>query len=277
MAFLRPTTTQEAVEALRTGPWTIVAGATDHYPARVGRSAKEDVLDVTAIAGLRAITRTDTGWSFGALTTWRDIIDADMPARFDGLRAAAHTIGGVQIQNRATLAGNVCNASPAADGVPVLLSLDASVELTSAHGQRRQPIAEFITGNRATERRPDEFVTAVHTPDDGSTTRSAFLKLGSRSSLVISIVMTAGAIGVDDGGVVESVALSVGACSAVAIRLTTLEGRLLGVNVHDDDAWAISTEDLAEISPIDDIRGSAEYRQHAAEVLVQRLLDRLRT
>ena len=277
MAFLRPASTTEAVDALRDGTWTIVAGATDHYPARVGRAIDEDVLDVTRITELRAIDRTANGWSFGALATWRDILDAELPTRFDGLKAAARTIGGVQIQNRATLAGNVCNASPAADGVPPLLSLDATIELTSARGTRRVPLAEFITGNRATVRRHDELVAAIHVPDDGRAARSAFMKLGSRSSLVISIVMVAGVLEVDDAGAVDRVALSIGSCSPVAVRLRQLEERLVGARLDDERAWSIESEDLTALSPIDDIRGTADYRRQAALVLVRRLLDELRS
>ena len=277
MAFLRPGSTGAAVDALATGSWTIVAGATDHYPARVGQPRNEDVLDITGIADLRGIGRTDTGWSFGALTTWRDVVDADLPSRFDGLRASARTIGGVQIQNRATLVGNVCNASPAADGVPVLQSLDASVELRSASGARRLPLADYISGNRRTERRPDELVSAIHVPDDGKVARSAFLKLGSRSSLVISIVMVAGVVRADERGVADAVAISVGACSPVAIRLASLEKRLVGTDLRDSTTWSVTRDDLALISPIDDIRGSAAYRVEAAVVLVRRLLEELRT
>src|SRR5687767_4920448 len=144
-AYLRPADLDAALGALAaaaaTGaPWVVVAGATDYYPARVGRLPREDVLDVTAIAGLRGIEPVDGGWRIGALTTWTDLAEAELPPLFGGLRAAALAIGGLQIQARATLAGNVCNASPAADGVPNLLALDAAVELSSAAGPRRVPI-----------------------------------------------------------------------------------------------------------------------------------------
>ena len=187
MAFLRPTLLDEALGVLARGgpggaPWVVVAGATDHYPARVGTLPLEDVLDVTALGGLRGVRGVDGGWRIGALTTWTDLVEAELPPLFDGLRAAALAVGGAQIQARATIAGNLCNASPAADGTPNLLALDAVVELASARGARRVPIGQFVTGNRRTVRGADELVTGIFVPSplEGTAARSTFEKLGSR-------------------------------------------------------------------------------------------------
>ncbi|MGH6720382.1 MAG: FAD binding domain-containing protein, partial [Alphaproteobacteria bacterium] len=128
-SYLRPPRLDQALAYAADGPRVVVAGGTDHYPARVGREDGEDVLDISAIAGLRGVAEGDSGWRLGALTTWTDLIEAPLPPLFDGLKLAAREIGGVQIQNRGTLGGNLCNASPAADGVPALLALDAEVEL----------------------------------------------------------------------------------------------------------------------------------------------------
>ncbi|MBF8290950.1 MAG: xanthine dehydrogenase family protein subunit, partial [Chloroflexi bacterium] len=128
-SYLRPTAEAEALGALAAGlregrPRVIVAGATDHYPARVGRVSDEDVLDISALAEDRAIRQVDGGWWIPALSTWTEVVEAALPPLFDGLRGAAKAVGGLQIQNRATVVGNLCNASPAADGVPNLLALD---------------------------------------------------------------------------------------------------------------------------------------------------------
>lgn len=286
-AYLRPSALPDALEALAsraTGGrgWVVVAGATDHYPARVGRVPDEDVLDVSAIGGLRGIIggatgTAESGWRIGALTTWSDLADADdLPPLFAGLRRAARTIGGLQVQNRATLAGNLCNASPAADGVPNLLALDAAVELASASGVRRVPLGEFIVGNRRTVRRPEELVTGILVPPPlaDTTVRSAFEKLGSRAYLVISIAMVAAILEVDREGRIARARLAVGACSEVAERLTALETELRGR--RPAEAPAIPRSDhLATLSPIDDVRGSAAYRQDAALVLVRRALEAL--
>ena len=284
-AYLRPQDIDSALGALAGAapggaPWVVVAGATDHYPARVGRLPREDVLDVTAIAGLRGIEAIDgghAGWRIGALSTWTDLAEADLPPLFDGFRAAALAIGGLQIQARATVVGNVCNASPAADGVPNLLALDAVVELSSAAGVRHVPIGEFVTGNRRTLRRPDELVTGllVPAPLPATRVRSAFEKLGSRAYLVISIAMVAAVVEVGVDGRIARVRVAVGACSEVAQRLTGLEVDLEGRPASPETAAIVGAAHLEALSPIDDVRGTAAYRRDAAVVLVRRTLERV--
>jgi CO/xanthine dehydrogenase FAD-binding subunit len=282
VTFVRPANLGEALLALAAGgpagaPWVVIAGATDHYPARVGRAPVEDVLDVTAIARLRGITPVDGGWQIGALATWTDLVEAPLPPLFDGLKAAARSVGGAQIQARGTVVGNVCNASPAADGMPNLLALDAQVELVSRGGARIVPIGEFVTGNRRTVRRPDELVTSLFVPAPlpGTDVRSAFEKLGSRAYLVISIAMVAAVVEVDAGGQIARARIAVGACSEVARRLPALEADLLGLPAAASTAAVVRPDHLADLTPIDDVRGSAAYRRDAAIVLVRRALERV--
>ncbi|HEY4228425.1 MAG TPA: FAD binding domain-containing protein [Candidatus Limnocylindrales bacterium] len=282
MAFLRPTGLDVALEALAAGgpggvPWVVVAGATDHYPARVGRAPVEDVLDVTAIGGLHGLEAVDGGWRIGALTTWTDLVETPLPSLFDGLKAAALAIGGLQIQARGTVVGNVCNASPAADGVPNLLALDAEVELASQVGVRRMPIAAYVLGNRRTAKRADELVTGltvVPGPLPGTTVRSVFEKLGSRAYLVISIAMVAAVVEIDPGGAIARARVAVGACSEVAQRLPGLEAELVGLPADAATARIIRPEHIATLTPIDDVRGSADYRRDAALTVVRRALER---
>lgn len=283
-AYLRPNSLNEAVAALAASapsgrPWVIVAGATDHYPARVGRVVDDEVLDVSALAELRGVEDRGDGWWIGARTTWTDLIERDLPPMFDGLRRGARTIGGQQIQNRGTVAGNVCNASPAADGTPNLLALDADVELRSASGTRTLPLANFVTGNRRTQRRPDELVVGFRLPAAGhgatARSRSTFLKLGSRAYLVISIAMVAAVVEEDAAGRVARARIAVGACSEVARRLPELEAALVGVDLRAGIGAIARADHLAGLSPIDDVRGSAAYRRNAALVLVRRALEAL--
>jgi N-methylhydantoinase B len=182
----------------------------------------------------------------------------------------------VQIQNRGTLAGNICTASPAGDGIPCLLALDASVELASLRGTRHLPLRAFNTGYRQTALAPDELVTALLVPKAGNGTRSHFLKLGARRYLVISIVMVAAVIESDEAGMIRSVRLAVGACSAVAQRLPLLEAALTGQSLADA-ARLVTPEHLSGLMPIDDIRGSAAHRLEAATVLVGDCLTALAT
>ena len=180
-------------------------------------------------------------------------------------------VGGRQIQNAGTVAGNLCNASPAADGVPPLLALDAEVEIASRRGVRRIALAAFITGNRRTVLAADELVVAVHVPRPSRPARSAFIKLGARRYLVISIAVAAATIESEAGRVV-SARVAVGACSAVAQRLPVLEQALAGAQIDHALAERVRPAHLTPLAPIDDVRGSAVYRQDATLTLLRRLL-----
>ena len=129
MSYFRPDDLEAALGYLAEGPAQVLAGGTDVYPALGDRPAPERVLDLTRVAALKGILRDGPTWRIGAGVTWADVLRAGLPPMFDGLKVAARQVGSVQIQTTATLAGNICNASPAADGVPVLLTLDASVEI----------------------------------------------------------------------------------------------------------------------------------------------------
>ena len=271
--YLRPRGLEEALQAL-TRPFTLLAGGTDFYPARVGRAATEDVLDIMGIAALRGISETSAGWRLGATTSWSELVEADLPPMFDGLKQAAREVGGRQIQNSGTIAGNVCNASPAADGVPALLALDSKVELASGDGIRRVPLSAFITGVRKTELRPGELVVALHVPRPKNDVRSAFLKLGARRYLVISIAMASVVVEVEKGRVAVA-RVAVGACSPVAQRLPALEQALIGAPFDARLGERVAASHLAPLSPIDDVRGSAGYRSDAALVLLRRLLSKV--
>ena len=255
---------------------TVLAGGTDFYPAQTARTAwleatPRNILDISGIEALKGIRESETGISFGALTTWAEIRDAALPPAFDGLKLAAREVGGQQVQNRGTIAGNLCNASPAADGVPPLLTLDASVEIASLRGQRSVPVAEFITGNRKTILAADELVTAVHVPKAEPGARSTFLKLGARAYLVISIVSVAAVVHVREDRRIAEAAIAVGACSAVPQRLRQLEQDLVGVRAADATR-IVAAKHMAALHPIDDVRGSADYRRRAAQVVVRRAL-----
>lgn len=274
-SYVRPTDLSEALEALKSGPLEILAGGTDYYPARVGRPLNDDILDITALDALRGIEDRGDHTFIGALATWTDLIEAALPPAFDGLKLAAREVGGVQIQNAGTVCGNFCNASPAADGTPNLLVLDAAVELASAAGTRSLPMAEFVTGNRATGRRADELVTGLVIPKPAAGARGTFLKLGTRKYLVISIVMVAALVEPDGDGAVAAARIAVGACSPVAMRLPALEAALVGRPCDATLGAAARPEHLNGLSPIDDMRASAAYRGEAALTLVRRALGEL--
>ena len=268
--FHQPAELGEALAILGRGGCVPLSGGTDVFPALVDHPPVP-LLDLSRIAGLRGVTRSENDVVFGAATTWTDIIRADLPPAFDALKQAAAQVGSIQIQNRATVGGNLCNASPAADGVPPLLALDAAVELASAHGKRVLPLGDFLRGNRSTARAPDELLVAIRVPRDIETAPSAFTKLGARKYLVISIVMIAAIVDVQDG-MIRRARVAVGAASAVARRLRALEDRLVGCAAAMDFTGMISTDELADLSPIDDVRATAAYRLEAARTLIARTL-----
>ena len=270
--FLRPTTLREATQALAEGG-QVLAGGTDFFPALGTRPVTGTIIDVTRIRELRGIDLTSDQVRIGGAITWSEIAAAPLPRCFDALRAAACEVGGLQVQNRGTIAGNLCNASPAADSVPPLLILDAEVELTSSSGVRRLPLRDFIVDNRKTCRRSDEILSSVIVPLRLQDAPSIFLKLGARRYLVISITMLAALLSHDGNGRVGVARIAVGSCSATAQRLLELEHNLAGQPLRHGLSSLVRASHLAPLSPIDDVRASATYRRDATLTLVRRALD----
>lgn len=270
----RPQSTAEALELLRLPEARILAGGTDVFPAHVDRPPPACLVDISRLQELRGIRSDGATLRIGAATTWTEIARAGLPPCFEMLRQAALEVGAVQIQNRGTIGGNLCNASPAADGAPPLLALDARVELTSADGLRTMPLQDFLLGNRRTARRTDEIFTALLI-DEVAGARSCFMKLGARKQLVISIVMVAALLSTDETGVITQARIAVGSASAVAQRLHALERKLIGRTATDFDPALVTQEDVSVLSPIDDIRATADYRRLAAQEVVRRALGEL--
>jgi CO/xanthine dehydrogenase FAD-binding subunit len=271
--YFRPRTLSEAVDVLGTHGGQILSGGTDFFPALGDRPVVGPVVDISGVSELKGIAITPDHVRIGGLTTWSEVFSTPLPRCFDALKSAAREIGGVQIQNRGTVAGNLCNASPAADGVPPLLALDVEIELHSSAGTRRLPLADFIVGNRRTLRRPDEILTGVIVPRRLDDATSTFLKLGARRYLVISIVMVAAVVKTDRAGHVAEARIAVGSCSATAQRLFSLERALVGAPARTGLGANALPQHLSPLSPIDDVRATASYRSDAALTLIQRALE----
>lgn len=252
------------------GGWDVLAGGTDVYPA-AGAQLRRAVVDVTGIAEMQGIT-PGKGLRIGGAVTWAEIAAAPLPAALAGLQQAARLVGGRQVQNVATIAGNLCNASPAADGVPPLLTLDAVVELASANGRREVPLAEFILGPRRTDRTVKELVVALHIPQSALDGKSLFHKLGARAHLVISIASVAVRC-VTKSGIVTDISIAAGACSPVPCRLPLLEAALRGAPVAGVGGRIRAEDIAASLSPIDDIRAPAAYRLEAVTELLRRAVE----
>lgn len=270
--YLRPQTLPEAVAALQAHPGLrILAGGTDVYPALGEGVQHADLLDITGLSALREVALGGHGLRIGALATWTDVQRAVLPPAFRALQEAGREVGSPQIQNAATLVGNVCNASPAADGTVALMALGAEVEIEGPDGVRRMPLAEFVTGVRRVALAPAELVTALHLPPHGG--QSAFVKLGARRYLVISIAMVAAHVALDAEGRILRAAVAVGSCAPVARRLPALEAALVGADAQDLVA-AVRPDLIQGLAPISDVRGDAAYRDAAVPVLVRRALTR---
>lgn len=268
--YTRPSRLKDALAQLADGGRVVLAGGTDLYPG-AGSSLQAPVLDVTDVDEMQGITLAD-GLRIGGAVTWAQIAAASLPPALGGLQQAAVQIGGRQVQNVGTLAGNICNASPAADGVPPLLTLDAMVELASPRGRRELPLAAFIQGPRRTARAPDELVVAVRLSPKALAGRGVFHKLGARAHLVISIVSVAVKC-VTTGGIVSDIAIAAGACSAVPCRLPQIEAAVLGAR-SNQVATRVRFGDVAAcLSPIADIRATADYRLHAVTELIRRAVQ----
>ncbi|MDW4498517.1 FAD binding domain-containing protein [Sulfitobacter sp. D35] len=270
MTLYQPESLDAALALLARGAGPVLAGGTDLYPGLRDAPAPARMVDITRIAGLRGIICEDAVWNIGAATTWSDLLRADLPPLFDGLKAAAREVGAVQVQNAGTLAGNLCNASPAADGVPALQALEAEVAISGPQGRRVLALDAFISGPRRTALAPGELVTGIRVPDRPG--RGSFVKLGARRYLVISIVMVGAYVEMREGRVLHA-AVSVGACAPVARRLPELEAALIG---QSPDAVERLVQDapLDGFAPIDDIRATSAYRMDAVRTLVAQALSK---
>ena len=276
MNYASPSNLHDAVETLANGEWKLLSGGTDYYPGLGDQLPHGNILDISKLEGLREIRlQADGSWSIGACATWTDVIKADLPAAFDGLKLAAREVGSIQIQNRATVVGNICNASPAADGVPPLLSLNASIVLSSKQGSRTVPLSDFIQGNRKIDLLEGELVTEVVIPESSAEGLSHFIKLGARKYLVISVSMVAARISTDKQNTIVDAAISVGSCSLVAKRLASLEKDLVGQSLSEDTCNTVNADHLAVLTPIDDVRATGAYRTTASLELVKRSISHI--
>lgn len=253
------TTLHDALAVMRDDPRTPLAGATDLYVAlNFGTLVPRRFLDIMALDELRGISVRGDVLVIGALTTYTSLLKSAVVAeRVPILAEASGQIGGVQIQNRGTLGGNIANASPAGDSLPVLAAIDAVVVLRSADNERRVGINEFYTGYRATVMRPDELIVAIEIAAVEG--RQWFRKVGTRAAQAISKIVVAGVRG-------PQPRIAFGSVAPTVVRVPETE-RALAAGEGIDAAARILAR---EIKPIDDIRSTAEYRMRVSTNLLRR-------
>jgi CO/xanthine dehydrogenase FAD-binding subunit len=276
MTALAPRSLDEAVRHLAGDPALVpVAGCTDlmvRGPEALHQMDRViDLLGIPELRGIREVSGGLGGLEIGAATTFTEIrSSAAVRAAFPSLVEAASQVGGWQIQNRATLGGNMANASPAGDSLPVLLALDAVVVAAGPHGLREIPYSGFHTGYRKTALEPGEIIVRVRLPTLPEGSVQAFRKVGTREAQAISKVVVALAGRVESGRITE-LRLAAGSIAPTPIRLRAAEEAargLAGAEAADRAGRAAGQE----VQPIDDVRSTADYRRFALERVVRRMV-----
>ncbi len=271
--YVRPRDLDEAVVARAAYPdWMVLAGGTDLMVNANHRAAPPGIIDLWRLPDIGFIRVEPTQIVIGAGSTWHEV--ERHPAIRDKLlplALAAREIGALQIQARATLGGNVGTSSPVGDSLPVLLALDATIEVASVRGRRQVPYASWCTGYRTTGLAPDEVLVAAYVPIPGPTTRTTWRKVGTRRAQSISKVMGSAAITLDGETVVEA-RVALGAVADRPIRIAAVEHAVRGLPLTQARDAARAALRSA-IRPIDDVRSTAAYRREVAENLVARFFS----
>jgi carbon-monoxide dehydrogenase medium subunit len=277
--YLAPTTVEEATELLTARPDArVFAGATDVIPQiRAGRPEPGAMVDLKGIERLVTVRADDGGWTIGAATpTARLTGNVELSAEFPGLVEAAGLIGSDQIQNRSSLGGNLCNASPAADSVPAMVVNGMRAVIASPTGTRTIPVEEVTTGPGATSLGPGEFVVEFELDHKPPNTGDAYLRMIPRTEMDIAIVGAGARITLDADGVCSAASVALAAVAPTVVRVPDAEAALIGTSVDDlldpDGATqaAVMAAATAACNPIDDKRGTVAYRRKVAGVLARR-------
>lgn len=276
LALHRPGSLAEAVAlAARHGAAArFLAGGTDLVvQMRRGRLAPEHLIDLSALAELEGIAAQDGALRIGARTTHKAIErhPAMQGARL-ALAEAARVVGGHQVRNIATLGGNLANASPAADTPPALLAMDAEAELIGPEGARRLPLEAFLLGPGRTALAAGEMLAAVHLPPLPAASATAFLKAGRRKAMEIALVAVAARLDLAPDGRCRAARIALGAAAPTAFRAVAAERLLEGERPEPARLAAAAEAAAAATQPIDDVRASARFRRHLAQVLTERAL-----
>ncbi len=256
------------------GAWKPFAGGTDLMVLlEAGKLPHKNYLNIWNLSELRGIEVSDAYVSLGALTTYTEVHNHEiLRAEFPMLCQAAKETGGIAIQNRGTLGGNIVNASPAADSPPALLAYDAELELVSKHGERRVPYLKFHTGYKQMDIRPDELLRAIRLPRAPNQLTQYYRKVGTRKAQAISKVCFA-AVGSMNDGKIESVRIALGSIAPIPLRCVQTENALRNQTI---DSLAAARDALAsEISPIDDLRSTRDYRLRVSLNLLEDFINEL--
>lgn len=256
--------------------WTLIAGGTELMVAHAaGRLSAQKLISLSTVSELNFIKVDTLSVSIGGGTTFGQIRrHATIASDFPLLAQAAGWIGSIANQNRATLAGNIVNGSPAADAPPALLVYDAEIELISQRGSRRIPYTDFHLGYKQSVLERDELVLALHLPRRFESHAKYLRKVGTRNAMAITKVAIAATALITEGRITE-IRLAAASLADQPVRLIATEALLLNKTLSRETRAEARTALLNEVRPIDDIRSTALYRAHVAANLLNEFLDTL--
>ncbi len=273
MNYLAPTTVEEATAMLAETPEAkVFAGATDVIPQiRAGRPEPEALVDLKGIEQLTSVRHEGNMWTIGAAVATANLTEnAELKAEFPGLVEAAGLIGSDQIQNRCSLGGNLCNASPAADSVPAMIVNGMRAVVASGSGTRTVPVADIVTGPGSTSLAEGEFIVEFELDGRPANTGDAYLRMIPRTEMDIAVVGAGARITMADDGTCSAATIALGAVAPTAVRVPDAEAALVGNTIDDAVLAAVAEAASAACNPIDDKRGTIAYRKQVAGVLAKR-------
>jgi len=273
--YAAPTSVEEAQALLASdADAAVFAGATDLVPQiRAGRPEPSVAIDLKKIDQLMAVSKNGETWTVGAAAPTSDLTrDAAFTAELPGLSYAAGLIGSDQIQNRSSLGGNLCNGSPAADSVPAMVVNDARAVIAGSNGTRTIPVADVVTGPGQTSLGDDEFLIEIEVDQPAANTSDAYLRMIPRTEMDIAIVGAAARITVDDAGNCTAASIALGAVAPTVVRVPDAEAALVGGPITEESLAAVAAAASAACNPIDDKRGTIDYRKKVAGVLAKRVV-----
>ena len=275
MRYVAPTTIEEAVAVLAgDGDTQVYAGATDFIPQlRMGRPEPDRAVDLKRIPRLTDLRLVGDTWVIGAATpsvrlSEEEALVADLP----GLVEAAALIGSDQIQSRASLGGNLCNASPAADSVPAMVVNDGRAVIAGPDGTRTIPVAAVVTGPGSTSLGPGELVVEFEFDRPAARTSDAYLRFIPRTEMDIAVVGAGVRLSLGDDGACDSASIALGAVAPTVVRVPDAEAAVAGRRLSDTVLEQVASAAASACNPIDDKRGTKEYRRQVAGVLAVRAL-----
>lgn len=274
MQYHSPTTIDDAVSVLNkaTGDCRILAGGTDLLVRmRSGFTEPDSILDIKKISDVREIARENGGWRIGAGVPGAEMNEnATLVADWPGICEAVDLIGSTQIQGRATMAGNLCNASPAADSVPAMVAANAMVRIAGPNGVREVPVTDVPTAPGKTSLAKGEFVTSIILPERAARSGDAYLRFIPRTEMDIAVVGCGVSITLDDSGTCTDARVALGAVAPTVLLVEEAAEALIGTSIDEAALDKLAAICSAAAKPIADKRGTVEFRTHVSGVLARR-------